>query len=91
MCNCGSRRAALASQPAAERRGDAQEVDRRSTTSRGAPGGGDVSLVSRSLNSFVLRGHVSGRQYHFLPGATVRVEAGDARGLLASGRVRRGS
>lgn len=87
MCNCGGRRAAMSSQLAESPR----KVDgpSRGTPARSDPGPGDVMLVSRSLDAFVLRGHVSGRQYHFLPGAMIRVASGDARGLLASGRVRR--
>ena len=51
-----------------------------------------VPLVDHAATHFdLLRGHLSGRQYHFLPGAMVRVAAGDARTLLASGRVRRAS
>ena len=89
MCNCGGRRAAMPSQLAESPR----KVDgpARGTPARPDPGPGDVVLVSRSLDSFVLRGHLSGRQYHFQPGAMVRVAAGDARTLLANGRVRRAS
>ena len=88
MCNCGGRRATLSSQATEGSRG--QQAESRPTTGRVDTAAGEVPLISRTLDSFVLRGQASGRQYHFLPGATVRVAAGDARSLLASGRVRRG-
>lgn len=85
MCNCGSRRSALAAHLAAAP--TAAPTDQRQGR-RSSPDEPTVGLVSRSLNAFAARGAATGRQYHFLPRAVLRVDSRDVAGLLATGRVR---
>ncbi len=86
MCNCGSRRTALSAQLSAAPTTPPQDQREGRRFAADAP---MVGLVSRSLNTFMARGTATGRQYHFLPRAVLRVDARDAVGLLATGRVRR--
>lgn len=80
MCNCGSRRSALASQlagttPTAQPRVPSEDHG--------------VSLVLRGLGGLVLQGAATGARYRFAPRAAVRVDSRDVPSLMATGRVRR--